>query len=47
MLAMYLRSLQLAGFLHTQNRSSFLCVERSTDWLYDRSRHLSHLSIAE
>ena len=46
-LAMSVKKPQLAGFLLTQNRSNFLCVEGSTAWLYDCPYHLSPLYIAE
>ena len=46
-LAMCMKHPQLAGFLLTQNRSSFPYVERSTAWLYDCPYHLTPIYIVE
>ena len=44
---MSIKNPQLAGFLSTQNRSSFLYVQASPAWLYDCPHHLSPLYIVE
>ena len=41
-LAMSVKNPQLAGFLLTGNRSTFLYVEGSTAWLYDCPQFMSH-----
>ena len=46
-LAMSVRNPQLAGFLLTGNRSTFLYVEGSTAWLYDYPHILSPLYKAD
>ena len=46
-LAICVKHPQLAGFLLTQNRSSFSYVEGSSAWLYDCPYHLTPLYIVE
>ena len=46
-LAMSVKSSQLAGFLLTGNRSNFLHVEGSTAWLYDCPHFISPLYKAD